>query len=136
MGPVLTALAVWKVRVLMSRVRWENLTGPKQSSGPVRSLRSVPPLGSSILIGPPINSGSAFTNQSLFFFGACVDSRPSFPSGSPIRTRPLLIVAHRVSPLATENHAGCVDYRRLQAHRSCYEGGNPWLCPGAYRRLS
>jgi hypothetical protein len=57
-------------------------------------FRFVAGFGSSILVGSPIALGSTFTCQSLFFFRPRVRSGPSFPGNSPIRTRPLLIVAH------------------------------------------
>ena len=57
-------------------------------------FRFVAAFGSSILIGSPIILGSAFTYYSLFFFRARVRPGSSFLGGSPIRTRPLLIIAH------------------------------------------
>jgi hypothetical protein len=57
-------------------------------------FRFVAAFGPSVRIGPSIILGSALTYQSLFFFRACVCTRPPFLTGSPIRTRPLLIIAH------------------------------------------
>jgi hypothetical protein len=57
-------------------------------------FRFAAAFGSSVLVGSPITLGSAFTYQSLFFFRPRVRSGPSFLGGSPIRTGPLLIVAH------------------------------------------
>jgi hypothetical protein len=63
-------------------------------SFPQLVFRFVAAFGPSVRIGPPIVLGSALTYQSLFFFRARVRPRPSFLGGSPINTRPLLIIAH------------------------------------------
>ena len=65
-------------------------------------LRSVAALGPSILTRSPIDSGSAFTSKSLFFFRARIFSGPSFGGFSPV-TRLLPLVTHFVSPLV-ENY--------------------------------
>ena len=70
-------------------------------------FRFVATFGSPILIGSLIILGSAFTYYSLFFFRARVRPGSSFLGGSPIRTRPLLIIAHRGISTA-ENHIGWV----------------------------
>jgi hypothetical protein len=82
-------------------------------------FRFVAAFGPSVRIGPSIILGSALTYQSLFFFRACVCTRPPFLTGSPIRTRPLLIIAH--GDISTGCRESCWigrDYRGLCASDS------------------
>jgi hypothetical protein len=82
-------------------------------------FRFVAAFGSSILIGSLIILGSAFTYYSLFFFRARVRPGSSFLGGSPIRTRPLLIIAHRgISTGCRESCWMGADYRGLYASES------------------
>jgi hypothetical protein len=75
--------------------------GSRPQSSWLLGLRSIGTLPS-ILTGSPINSGSAFTSKSLFFFRARIFSGPSFGGFSPV-TRLLPLVTHFVSPLV-ENY--------------------------------
>jgi hypothetical protein len=85
-------------------------------------FRFVAAFGPSVRIGPSIILGSALTYQSLFFFRACVCTRPPFLTGSPIRTRPLLIVAH--GGISTDREAAPLQRLRLlggdsETNRNC-----------------